>query len=111
MAASSFWRSGSKRDKKLWRPLLRSLRSETTAHGSTRIGGLPLEAATLVRSEEERKTIMEALDALSNGDQQQLQEHMRVALAEGWPRRRPLHPRLLKRRQRWTPISTRSSGN
>ena len=43
---------------------------------------LPLAAATPVRSEEGRKTIMEALDALSRGNQQQLQEPMRVSLAE-----------------------------
>ena len=35
---------------------------------------LPLAAATPVRSEGGGKTIMEALDALSRGDQQQLQE-------------------------------------
>ena len=43
---------------------------------------LLLAAATLVRSEDGRKTTMDALDALSKGDQQQLQEHMRIALAE-----------------------------
>ena len=43
------------------------------AHGPTR--------GTPVRSEEGRKTIIEALDALSKGEEQ-IQEHMRGALAE-----------------------------
>ena len=42
---------------------------------------LPLAAGTPVRSEEGRKTIMEALDAHSTGEEQ-LQKQMRGALAE-----------------------------
>ena len=89
MGTSRCWRrsrlrkSGSKRDRDLWRPLLRS---ETAAHDKLHealtlrreqeaelmdlcaqvAADLPLAAATPVRSEEGRKTIMEALDALSN---------------------------------------------
>ena len=42
---------------------------------------MPLAVATPVRSEEGRKTIMDALGALSKGEEQP-QEHIRGALAE-----------------------------